>query len=84
MLEWKEREHDNDDMVTLHDPQVRESLWNCRLLKYFKIQNILKEILLLKHLIGLWDTDEKAFFNVPDHQTPCWATLLHGKILIFM
>jgi hypothetical protein len=26
MLEWKEREHGNDDMATLHDPQARETL----------------------------------------------------------
>jgi hypothetical protein len=24
MLEWKEREHKNDDMAALHDPQARE------------------------------------------------------------
>jgi hypothetical protein len=26
MLEWKEREHENDDMVAFHDPQAREVL----------------------------------------------------------
>jgi hypothetical protein len=60
MLEWKEREHENDDLATLHDPQAGK-LSGTGLLKYFKIQNMRKEILLLEHLIGLWDVDEQAF-----------------------
>jgi hypothetical protein len=42
MLEWKEREHENDDFATLHFSQERAYLWNCGLLKYFKIQNMQK------------------------------------------
>jgi hypothetical protein len=61
MLEWKEREHENDDLAALHDPQARAALQNCGLLKFFKIQNMRKETLLLEHLIGLWDVDEQAF-----------------------
>jgi hypothetical protein len=61
MIEWKEREHDFDDMAALQDPQAREALWNCGLLKYFKLQNMRKEVLLLENLIGLWDSDEKEF-----------------------
>jgi hypothetical protein len=61
MIEWKEREHEFDDMAALQDPQVREALRNYRLLKYFKLQNMQKEVLLLEHLIGLWDNDEKNF-----------------------
>jgi hypothetical protein len=34
---------------------------NCGLLKIFKIQNMRKEMLLLEHLIGLWDANEKDF-----------------------
>jgi len=26
MLEWKEREHENDDMDALQDPQARETI----------------------------------------------------------
>jgi len=58
MIEWKEREHEFDDMYTLQDPQERESLRNYGLLKYFKLQHMSKEVLLLEYLIGLWDSDE--------------------------
>jgi hypothetical protein len=42
MIEWKEREHEFDDMAALQDPQAREALRNCGLLKYFKLQNMRK------------------------------------------
>jgi len=45
-------------MGSLHDPQARVALQNCGLLKLFKIQNMRKEVLLLEHLIGLWDENE--------------------------
>jgi hypothetical protein len=61
MIERKERGHEFDDMATLQDPQVREALRNYRFLKYFKLQYMSKEVLLLEHLIGLWDSDEKPF-----------------------
>jgi hypothetical protein len=61
MLEWKEREHENDDMVALHDPQARASAPKLWFVEIFKIQNMRKEVLLLEHLIGLWDADEQVF-----------------------
>jgi hypothetical protein len=53
--------HEFDDIVALQDPQARATLRNCGLLKYFKLQNMRKEVLLLEYLIGLWDNDEKSF-----------------------
>jgi hypothetical protein len=61
MIEWKEHKHEFDDITTLQDPQVRVALRNCGLLKYFKLQNMRKEVILLEYLIGLRDNDEKAF-----------------------
>jgi hypothetical protein len=61
MIEWKECKHEFDDIASLQDPQVRETLHNCGLLKYFKLQNMRKEVLLLEYLIGLWDDGEKEF-----------------------
>ena len=61
MIEWKEREHEFDDIVGLKNPQARYSLRNCGLLKYFKLQKMKKEVLLLEYLIGLWDDTEHAF-----------------------
>ena len=42
MLEWKEREHDLDDVADLKIPQVRSTLRNCRLLKYVKMKKMNK------------------------------------------
>jgi len=61
MIEWKERAHEFDDIATLQDPQAREALRNCVSLKYFKLQNMWKEFLLLEYLTRLWDNDKKAF-----------------------
>jgi hypothetical protein len=41
MIEWKEREHEFDDIATLKIPQVRENLQNFGLLKYFKHRVVL-------------------------------------------
>jgi hypothetical protein len=40
---------------------VRAALRNCGLLKYFKLQKMKKEVLLLEYLIGLWDDAEQEF-----------------------
>jgi hypothetical protein len=61
MLEWKEREHELDDVSALQSPQSRAALRNCGLLKYVKMQKMKKEVLLLEHMIGLWNIVEKGF-----------------------
>jgi hypothetical protein len=61
MIEWKEHEHELDDIVALQNPQTRAALRNCGLLKYFKLQKMKKEVLLLEYIIGLWDDVEQAF-----------------------
>jgi hypothetical protein len=43
------------------NPQIRTALSNCGLLKYFKLQKMKKEVLLLEYLIGLWDDVKHAF-----------------------
>jgi hypothetical protein len=61
MIEWKECEHEFDDIATLQSPQARAALRNCGLLKYFKLQNMRKEVILLEYLIELWDDVEHEF-----------------------
>jgi hypothetical protein len=61
MIDWKENDHEFNDIISLQDPQERVDLRNCILLKYFKLQNMRKKVLLLEYLIGLWDDGEKAF-----------------------
>jgi len=53
MIEWKESEHELDDIATLQNHQTQVTLRNCGLLKYFKLQNMRKEVLLLNYLIDL-------------------------------
>jgi hypothetical protein len=59
--EWKEREHDLDDVATLKCPRSRAALRNCGLLKLFKMQKMKKEILLLEYMIRLWNVAEQGF-----------------------
>jgi hypothetical protein len=53
MIEWKECKHEFNDIASLQNPQARDDLRNCGLLKYFKLQEMKKEVLLLEYLIGL-------------------------------
>jgi hypothetical protein len=61
MIEWKEREHEMDDLAALWSPRTRPALRACGLLKFFKLQKMKREILLLEHIIGLWDVTEQGF-----------------------
>ena len=61
MIEWKEREHEMDDLATLRSPRTWAALRACGLLKFFKLQKMKREILLLEHMIGLWDVAEQGF-----------------------
>ena len=61
MIEWKEREHEMDDLAALQSPRTRATLRACSFLKFFKLQKMKKEVLLLEHMIGLWDVAEQGF-----------------------
>jgi hypothetical protein len=61
MIEWKEREHEMDDIAALRSPRTRAALRSCGLLKFFKLQKMKSEVLLLEHIIGLWDINEQGF-----------------------
>ena len=49
MTKWKEWEHESEYMDSLHDPHTIEALKNCGLLKFFKTQGMIKQVLLLDH-----------------------------------
>ena len=61
MIEWKERDHEIDDLASLRSPRTQAALRACGLLKLFKLQKMKKEILLLEHIINLWDVAEQGF-----------------------
>jgi len=65
ILEWKEHEHERDETVALRDKSTISTLRNCGLLKFFKIKNMRKELMLLEHLIQMWDPNDKVFKVAP-------------------
>lgn len=65
IIEWKERENEAEDMVSLHDPNIVGALRNCGLLKKFKTQGMRKQVFLLEHLINMWDANDQLFHVGP-------------------
>ena len=53
MIEWKEHEHEVEDMDSLHVSNTTEGLRRCVLLKFFKMQGMSKQVLLLQRLISM-------------------------------
>jgi hypothetical protein len=51
MLEWREREHEDDDFFAENDPGMVNALRQCRLLKFFKIQGMRAQLRLLEYLV---------------------------------
>jgi hypothetical protein len=61
MLEWREREHEDDDSMALNDPGTIDALRQCGLLKFFKIQGMRAQRRLLEYLVHMWDADQQVF-----------------------
>jgi hypothetical protein len=58
MLEWREREHEDDEFEALNYPRTVNALRQCRLLKFFKIQGMRAQLRLLEYLVRMWDVDQ--------------------------
>jgi hypothetical protein len=61
IIKWKECENEVDDMSSLHDPNIMETLRNLGLIKLFKTQSMKKQVLILEHLIGMWNANDQVF-----------------------
>jgi hypothetical protein len=61
MLEWREREHEDEDFSTRNDPGTVAALRECGLLKFFKIQGMRAQLRLLEYLVHMWDVDQQVF-----------------------
>jgi hypothetical protein len=61
MLEWREREHELEDQISLNDPNTMASLRNCGLLKFFKLSSMRAQVPLLEHLVKMWDPNDQVF-----------------------
>jgi hypothetical protein len=61
MLEWREREHEDDDFFAGNDPGTVNALRQCGLLKLLKIQGMRAQLKLLEYLVHMWDVDQQVF-----------------------
>ena len=61
MITWREREHEEQDMIALNDLGTVRALRDCGLLKYFKLSGIRQQIELLEFLVRAWDPAIEAF-----------------------
>jgi hypothetical protein len=66
VLEWREREHEDDNATAENHPQTIAALRDCGLLKYFRIPGMRARVRLLEHLVRMWDPDQQVF-NVGAH-----------------
>jgi hypothetical protein len=51
VLEWREREHEEDNAAVENHPQTIAALRDCGLLKYFRIPGMRAQVRLLEHLV---------------------------------
>ena len=61
MLEWREREHEEDDAIVGNDLGTVVALWDCGLLKFFWIPGMRAQLILLEYLVHMWDVDQQLF-----------------------
>jgi hypothetical protein len=61
MLEWREREHEEDDAIVRNDSGTIAALRDCGLLKFFRILGMRSQLRLLEYLVHMWDVDQQLF-----------------------
>ena len=61
VVEWREREHSDDDDIILSDPGAINALRQCGLLKFFQVPNMKAQKQLLRKLIEYWDPVDESF-----------------------
>ena len=61
VIEWKEREHSEEDEMEMGNEQCMDSLWNCGLKKFFLTPCLRAQPKLLQYLISIWDENEQNF-----------------------
>ena len=61
VVTWHECEHEEEDMVALHDPGTVTALWNCGLLNFFRICSMRQQINLLQYFLDAWDPTNQVF-----------------------
>ena len=61
VIEWKEREHSEEDELAMADEKCMNALRNCELNKFFLTPCLRAQPELLQYLISIWDENEEKF-----------------------
>jgi hypothetical protein len=61
VLEWQEREHEEDNANVENHPPTIVALRECGLLKYFCVPGMSAQVRLLEYLVRMWDPDQQVF-----------------------
>jgi hypothetical protein len=61
VLEWREREHEEDNANDKNHPPTIAALRDCGLLKYFHIPGMRAQVRLLEYLVHMRDPDQQVF-----------------------
>ena len=61
VIEWKKREHSEEDELAMENEGVIEALRNCGLEKFFLTPCIWAQPELLQYLISIWDENQEKF-----------------------
>ena len=61
VIEWKERQHEREELNTLRDAASVAMLRDCGLLKFCRTSSMRAQLPLLHRIIEWWDPDEGTF-----------------------
>ena len=61
MVIWKEHKQETDDFQAINLAPTLESLWDCGLLKYFRVSGMKFYIRLVEYIIDMWNPDQRHF-----------------------
>ena len=69
IITWREREHEEQNMISLNDLRMVRALGDCGLLKYFIISGLRQNMELLEFLVCSWDPTIETF-HIGDKVVP--------------
>ena len=61
VLEWHEREHEEDDAIFENDLSTTVALRDYGSLIFFQIPGMRAQVRLLEYLVHMWDVDQQVF-----------------------
>ena len=59
VIEWKEREHSEEDELDMDNDRCMDALRDCGLNKFFLTSCLQAQLELLQYLISIWDEDQE-------------------------